>query len=176
MGTMVKCKEYMCITNTQVIITWFGVGMQRGAKERKHGKSTFTRKSTTKWQKKQIYQAKYKTVIKQSSGFGKREREMSTIFGAKSSETQYCCGDKHPTAESRTQQQRWRHNYKQHMKAVLMKEWANTQQINRLILSTIEYYAAVSSLDFRPTLVHKFHSFLRTHTFLKWISHAIEWH
>lgn len=76
MGMMVKYKEYVCITNTQVIITWFRVGMQRGAKERKHRKSTFTWKSTTKWQgKKQIYQAKYKTVIKQSSGFWMRERE-----------------------------------------------------------------------------------------------------
>lgn len=42
MGMMVKYKEYVCITNTQVIITWFRVGMQRGAKERKHRKSTFT--------------------------------------------------------------------------------------------------------------------------------------
>lgn len=58
---MVKYKEYVCITNTQVIITWFRVGMQRGAKERK-----VDDKMTGK---KQIYQAKYKTVIKQSSGF-----------------------------------------------------------------------------------------------------------
>lgn len=69
------------------------------------------------------------------------------------------------------------------MKAMLMKEWANIQQINRLIVSTIEYYAAVFSLDFRPTLEHKFLSFVvlaypsrHTHTFFlkKYRTHLID--